>query len=314
MSTSKALLIGFKVIILAIAYTIIFIIGTTVSGMSRPATAPATPMPAPPQTDARTILVLLFVAALIQVVVVTYLVLQAEWSGMKITGALFLVFVNTWVQSAIESVVYLRGKVPFHLNFQMPILGLVIGALFAPCAVAVLGGFRRLSASRSQTERARWSAGEWAGKLASLAVVFLAVYYLCGYFVAWQNPVLRQFYQGSTELKSFWGQISGLWSSMPWMFPYQAARGLFWVVMTLPALWMLRGGRGRVALGGALMYAVLGGSVMLILPNPLMPPSIAHTHLIETLTSGLMFGAFVGWTMARREVAQAAEAQTPKAA
>jgi hypothetical protein len=35
----------------------------------------------------------------------------------------------------------------------------------------------------------------------------------------------------------------------------------------------------------------------------LMPPTIAHTHLVETAISGLLFGAFVGWIMARREVA-----------
>lgn len=314
MSAAKAIYAGFKVIVLAIALTIIFIMGTFISGMSRAAAAPAgAAAPAAPPADPNTVVLLLFVSSLIQAAVVAYLVFQARWSGWKVTGALFLVFVNTWVQSAIESVVYLRGKVPFQFNYQMPVLGLVIGGLFAPLAVWVLGGFGRAEADTQRIEHVRWSPGEWAGKIAALAVVFLAVYYLCGYYIAWQNPALRQFYAGSTELKGFWGQISGIWSSMPWMFPYQAARGLFWVVMTLPALWMLRGGRARVALGGALMYAALGGSTMLLLPNPLMPPTVAHSHLVETAVSGLLFGAFVGWTMARREVSSPAEIQAPKA-
>ncbi len=317
MSAGKSILLGIKVIVLAIAYTIIFIIGATVSGMTRQgAAAPgATSGPAtPPPADQNTVLLLLFIASLIQVLAVTYLVLQAQWSGWKVTGALFLVFVNTWVQSAIESAVYLRGKVPEHLNIQMPIVGLVIGVLFAPFAVWLLGGFRRLAAPSPKIEHARWSAGEWAGKLAAVTVIFLAVYYLCGYFIAWQNPELRQFYAGTTELKSFAGTLASTWSTVPWMFPYQAARGLLWMGMTLPAVWMLSGGRARVALGGALMYAALGGSVMLILPNPLMPPTIAHSHLVETAVSSLMSGTFVGWVMARREAAPLAELQVPKAA
>ncbi len=318
MSAGKALFLGFKVIVLAIGLTISFIVGSLVSGLGR-AAAPAASgaaaaAPAAPAEPAN-VLLLLFISSLIQAIIVAYLVLEAQWAGWKITAALFLVFLNTFLQAAIESVVYLSGKVPFHMNYQMPITGLIIGAIFAPFAVLVMGGFSRKRAI-PKVEYARWTPGEWAGKVAALAVVVLAVYYLCGYYIAWQNPELRQFYQGSTGLKSFWVHMAAVWSGTPWMIPYQAARGLFWVMMALPAIWMLRGGRVRVAVGGALMFAALGGSVMLILPNPVMPPSIAHTHLIETTISGLMLGAFVGWTMWRREVPApaAAEVQAPKAA
>lgn len=313
MNERKAMVLGLKVIVLAIGLTISFMIGSAVSGMGQPAASGVAAAPVPAQPDPTTILLLLFVSSLIQVIVVTYLVLEARWSGWKISGALFLVFLNTFVQAAIEYAVYLRGRWPINLGTQMPITGVVIGVLFAPFAVWVLGRFHR-AAPEASVERERWSAGEWAGKLAAVAVVFLAIYYLCGYYIAWQNPAVRQYYAGTTELKSFVGQIASIWSSTPWMFPYQAGRGLFWLGMTLPAVWMLRGGRARAALGAALMYAVLGGSALLILPNPLMPPPIAHTHLIETTVSGLIFGAFVGWTMSRREAAAPSEAQPAKAA
>ncbi len=301
MSAGKAFFLGFKVVLLSIGLTVSFIIGSLVSGMGRAQAALGTASAQAAQPQPANALLMLFVSCLIQAVVVAYLVLEARWSGWKITAALFLVFLNTFLQAAVESVVYLSGKVPFQFNYQMPITGLIIGALFAPFAVLVMGGFSRARQS-PKIAAAQWTTGEWAGKAAVLAAVVLAVYYLCGYFIAWQNPQLRQFYQGSTELKSFWGHMSSLWSSMPWMFPYQAARGLFWVVMTLPALWMLGGSRARVALGGALMYAALGGTAMLIVPNPLMPPAVAHTHLVETTISGLALGACVGWTMWRREI------------
>ena len=48
--------------------------------------------------------------------------------------------------------------------------------------------------------------------------------------------------------------------------------------LTLPAIRTLRGGALRVALGTALMYVAFDGSPQLILPNPIMPPPVAHAH------------------------------------
>jgi hypothetical protein len=42
------------------------------------------------------------------------------------------------------------------------------------------------------------------GLMTFLAVVYVVLYYLFGYYVAWQNPELRRYYTGITELKSFY--------------------------------------------------------------------------------------------------------------
>jgi hypothetical protein len=312
MRAARYIFLAFKAIVLAIGLTLSFIIGTVVSGLGKPAASSgaAVAKAAAAQQEPTAVLLLLFISCLMQALVVIYLVRQARWRGWKITAALFLVFLNTFVQASIESSVYLKGKVPGQFTAQMLITGLVIGLLFAPFAVWVLGAWRP-APSTPRVGYARWSPGTWIGKIAALAIIILAVYYLCGYYIAWQSPAVRQYYAGSTELQSFWGQIAGIWSATPWMFPLQAARGLLWVALTLPAIWMLRGSRTRVAVGGALMYAALGGSSMLLLPNPLMPPAVAHAHLLETAVSGLAFGAFVGWIMARRENPSAMELPTP---
>jgi hypothetical protein len=98
------------------------------------------------------------------------------------------------------------------------------------------------------------------------------------------------------------------------MFPFQAGRGLLFVLMTLPAVRMLRGGAAPVAFGTALMYAVWDGSVGLIIPNPIFPPTVAHTHLVELAVWGVLFGAFVGWLVGRSSPTAPAELQVPKAA
>ena len=336
MTARNAFAVGLKTIAVAIGLTISLIMGAMVSGMGRPAPAAATtstvtagqpatarqaPGPTQPAATGQATapkqpanpLPLLFLASLIQAVVVTYLVLESKWSGWKITGALFLVVLNLWAQAGIEGAPYLRGHVSPHFSAQALVMGLVIALLFAPFAVWILGAFRRRARGDS-SERTHWSAARWTGALAATTLAFVVLYYLCGYYIAWQNPALRQFYSGTTAIRGFWGQMAWTWSSTPWMFPFQAGRGLLFVAMTLPAVRMLRGGALRVAFGTALMYAVWDGSAGLIMPNPIFPPSVAHSHLVELAVWGLLFGAFVGWTMAQGRAAAPAESQVAKVA
>ena len=317
MTARKSIEVGLKTIVVAIGLTIIFMIAVIVSGMARSASG-ATAASAATAGQPANVMLLLFVASLFQAIVVAYVVLEAKWSGWKIAGALFLLVLNTWAQAAIDSVPYFRapsfqGHVPPHFTNQALVAGLVTAALFAPFAVWILGGFRR-AAQEGPGERAHWSAARWIGTLAATTVAFVALYYLCGYYIAWQNPALRQFYSGTTEIRSFWGQIAWIWSSTPWMFPLQAGRGVLFVLMTLPAVRMLRGGAARVAFGTALMYAVWDGSVGLIIPNPIFPPSVAHSHLVELAVWGLLFGVFVGWIMGLARASAASESQVAKAA
>ena len=319
MTARKAIELGIRTIAVAVGLTIIFMIGAMVAGLAKAVPASAGTTATAPAGQPGNFVLLLFVASLVQALVVAYLVLQSKWSGRKTAGALFLVVLNMWAQTAIESAPYLRGHVAPSMSARALAMGLLVAVLFAPFAVWALGGFRRATqegsvASEGSGERAHWSAARWVGTLAATTVVFIALYYLCGYYIAWQNAALRQFYSGTTAIRTFWGQIAWTWSSTPWMFPFQAGRALLFVALTLPAVRMLRGGARRVALGTALMYAAWDGSPGLILPNPIMPPTVAHSHAVELAVWGLLFGAFVGWSMSRGPVAEPAGPQVAQAA
>ena len=163
MTARKGIELGIKTVVVAVGLTIIFMIGAMVAGMAKavPATAGTATAPAPAGQPGNLVL-LLFVASLIQAIVVAYLVLQGKWSGWKTTGALFLVVLNLWAQTAIESVPYLRGHVSPSMSARALAMGLLVATLFAPFAVWVLGGFRRV-ALEEPGERARWSAARWVG-------------------------------------------------------------------------------------------------------------------------------------------------------
>ena len=126
--------------------------------------------------------------------------------------------------------------------------------------------------------------------------MYVVLYYLFGYYVAWQNPELRLYYSRTTELKSFYQMMRSTVTGTPWMLPFQFGRGLLWALFAYPVVRMLNTRRIETAGIIAALFGV--GSFALLIPNPLMPASVAHSHLWETLLSDLLLGAIVGWVLA----------------
>lgn len=144
----------------------------------------------------------------------------------------------------------------------------------------------------------RFSAGAWAARLALLAAVYVVLYYFFGYYVAWKVPAVQEYYGGSDPGNIF-KQLAGIWRSQPWMFLIQFGRGLLWTLFVLPLVRSFQGGRLELACVVALLFA--SWSAMLLLPNPLMPPAVAHAHLVETAWCDALLGGITGWTLGSRQ-------------
>ena len=86
MSAKKVIRLGFKTLLVTIVVGISFIIGATVSGIGRGVPAPTGAAAAAAATSPAITLLLLFIASLIQAIVATYIVLQADWSGWKVAA------------------------------------------------------------------------------------------------------------------------------------------------------------------------------------------------------------------------------------
>ena len=118
------------------------------------------------------------------------------------------------------------------------------------------------------------------------------------------GPVVRDYYGGTTPM-GFVAHLSGLWTDTPWMFPFQAFRGVFFVALALPTIRMLKGGLLECALALALLYTMGWG--LLLLPNPYMPWTVRSIHLVETVSSNFIFGGVVGWLFSRRHFLESTE-------
>ncbi len=248
----------------------------------------------------------LLLVCLLEVAVLGYLVMSSRGFGLPLAGALFLaVFGLNTVLPHIDSFLFLSQRLPEGFLGKMVVMGLVQAAIFAPAAVWLLGrGWA--SESRTPAGAAAMLGRQWPWKLALIAVVYVALYFTFGYYVAWQQPAVLEYYGGS-DPGSFSLQMAKIVRDQPWLIAVQLGRGLLWVLFVLPLVRTLEVPRWQLPLAVALLFAVW--SFVLLMPNPLMPEAVARTHLVETLASNFLFGAFVGWLLLPRAAAARLEAQ-----
>ena len=133
--------------------------------------------------------------------VVSGIVLRARASGWQLAGALSLATfgVMTFLYY-IEAQVFLRTRMSPENMKGMLAMGGVFAVLLGPLAVWILGRWGRPSAAVSQPVAI--PARAWLWMLTAIGVCYVALYMIFGYFVAWQNPALRDYY-GGTDPGSF---------------------------------------------------------------------------------------------------------------
>jgi len=240
---------------------------------------------------------LVILLSAINALILSYFALRSQWFGWKLIGAMFLVqFGVETFMAQIETVVF-RQAMSLSVVQIMPffVTGFVRALIFAPLAVLILGRMRNKQFT-GESAVLNFSAKEWAVRLTILAVMYVVVYFVFGYFVAWQSPVLRQFYSGSSELLPFVSHMAGIISNDPIMLLIQLLRGYLWVFVVLPIVYMLRGKLIETCIVLAVIMAVLLSDYILF-PNPYMPEPVRMAHFTELWSSMAVFGALVVWVL-----------------
>jgi hypothetical protein len=230
-------------------------------------------------------------------VVLAYLILRSSWHGWPLAGAIFVgMYGISTVATQVETLFFLSHKLPQGMIRAIFLQGAITAALFAPLAVLLLGKWRSSSPPPTPSSPGRLPASSLAARLAVIVVAFVFLYMFFGYYVAWQNPTLRQYY-GGPEQPSFFAALKVNLIHNPWLYPLQVFRALLHVACMVPLIRMLRVPRWETALAMALFLSVW--TTMLLLPNALMPPEVAYTHFRETLGFNIVFGAIAGWLLSK---------------
>jgi hypothetical protein len=198
------------------------------------------------------------------------------------------------VASQLDSVAFLSNKLPQGMIRAIFVQGAIAAALFAPLAVLALGKWRAASLRAPMPPAAPLRLASILLRLAILVAAFVFLYMFFGYYVAWRNPELQRFYAGP-ELATFWAALRYNWTSSRWIYALAAFRALLHIACLYPLVRMLHTSRRESALAAALFSACW--TTVLLLPNPLMPASVARSHFWETLGFSLVFGALAGWLL-----------------
>jgi hypothetical protein len=178
--------------------------------------------------------------------------------------------------------------------------GAVRALIFAPLAVLILGRMRK--SEQPEEERAMAAPSSWGMRFAGLAVFYVVVYFVFGYFVAWQWEATRLFYTGTAAIKPFFTHFGDLFlREDPVIIPFQLLRGALWTALALAIVWMIGARRWETSLAVALTFALLLSLPIGLFPNPYMPPMVRQAHFFELLSSMLVFGGIAGWVLHGKE-------------
>ncbi|MBU1009771.1 MAG: hypothetical protein KKD74_06515 [Bacteroidetes bacterium] len=127
-------------------------------------------------------------------------------------------------------------------------------------------------------------------RLLLIGVIYIAIYNLFGYFVAWQFEATRIYYTGHSELQGFFTMLA-LNFSDPAFVLVHFFRGMLFGLSGYIFYTMLGCSKHKTTIILALIFGGFG--FQLIMPNPIFPEMVRISHFLETTSSMLVFGTIL---------------------
>jgi hypothetical protein len=232
---------------------------------------------------------------LVNAVILIWAGRRSSYKGLTLWGQLLVLSFGAQVfMTQIETGYFLSAFPLLQGNFELYRLilrGLLTSALITLLVTLLVGGFSKQTRPPAQftvTNDDAVKAGAW------LAVIYILLYMLFGYYVAWQVSELRLFYSGSTELVSFFAQWGNTFMDRPEIPAFQYFRGVLWMLCLIPLFKGFSGKRIELVILSALALALLP-TMQMAFANPLMPAGVSLGHFWEVSISTGIFGALCAW-------------------
>ena len=226
----------------------------------------------------------------LNVVVVAWFVNRSHLRGFSLGfRVFFLLFGVMFFMTQIETLM-------FNSAIEMPLA--VVGATvasggLATLSVAILSVFYRRKLGAPKMNSTWVDPSRNVTKLLILAITYMIIYFVFGYYIAWQVPELRVFYTGSTYILPFGAHMVGVLRSDTALPMFQIVRGLMWAGLGYAAIVGLGNAKAweRTILVGLILS--VGLSTPLLIPNEFMPFEIRSGHFLELLAENFLFGVLV---------------------
>ena len=273
--------------------TVAFIVSMILSNLLSP--MPKFILDKTPSTGFFTTPAALLFSGAINAVILIWVARRSPFKGLALWGQLFVLsFGAETFQTQIETGYFISAFPLLQGNFEVYHLilrGLIKSILFALLLIWIVGGFG--NAPRSATNFTV-NANRAVKQSSWLAAVYLLLYLVFGYYVAWQSQQLRVFYGGPAQLNSAIDQWLITFMTRPELPVFQYFRGVIWVLCLIPLFKGFSGKRVELVALSTLLLEFLP-TVDLAFPNPLMPAEVSLYHFREVSISTGIFGALCAW-------------------
>lgn len=292
MDIRSILILALKVLTLTIVFVILFLIGNTIFSPVDPSGMTTEEMNMAPLA--------LLVVALIDTLILTWLILRSRLYGWRLMAVVAFVLYGVKTFTSIIEAWYFMTNVTSEMVPRLFLQTVPLVLIFPLVAVLVLGKAKKEDdADEATNTRMAMPAGQLVLKVVFLAaVVYSALFFGAGYYIAFRNPELLAYY-GTSDPGSFLAQLGVLWAMDPLVFVLEFLRGALWIALAVPIIRWNKGGAWETGLLVALTFALVQNDIHLV-PNPLMPPSVRLSHFIETASSNFIWGLAIVWLLHRR--------------
>ena len=218
-----------------------------------------------------------------------YIIKNSNYPKMKMF--ISILFVMFFIQPFLVQIETLLFSYAFITLSKMDII-FIMAAGFLPLAGVLPLLFKFFYVDSTAHIKNKLLIKDAIIKIGLIVVIYLCIYMLFGYFVAWQFKELRLFYTGSIEKLSFFGQMENNLKNNPVIIPFQILRGILFGLAIIPIKKMFNKNKINFIICVCLIY--LSAAIVLIIPNVLFPNIVRIAHLIEMCSSMLLFGIIAG--------------------
>ena len=237
---------------------------------------------------------------IVNMLLIIGLILSSRWNGWKLALLLGAAYFGAVTFLTQIEVWYFMSNITFDQKLlpRLFIMGLPVAFIYIPLAVLILGKGKKMD-SEKPTTRIVIPAKQWIWKLSVIAILYIFLYWMAGYYIAWQNEDLRAFYGSPGDILPFWEHTVNTFHTDPGLFPFQALRALLWALCAIPIISGSKVSVWWTAILVGLFFTIpqISG---LILENPLMPSaSVRLSHMIEGIASNFVFGMMIVWLLHR---------------
>ena len=230
------------------------------------------------------------VVCVLEAIAIGALVAGSRVYGWRlIIGLAVAIFGVATLQPQLEALAF--GVVRPGFALRIGAMGLLIAALVAPVAVLVFWRVRTprgAAAARADGVGGVRAPRAWWVTVLLVGAIYVGLYLVFGYFVAWRSPEVRAYYGGDAS-RGFLTHLWALQLRVPWFGPFQFGRGCLWAALGLAIVPMLGGGWVRAGMALGLFFAVMMNA-QLLLPNAMMPEAVRLVHIAETAPSNFLLG------------------------